>query len=36
MVRHYTHDGFDKIEDAFWTMSRKPKDLVKPIVYIEK
>ena len=33
---NYTFDGFDKIEEAFWTMANKPRDLVKPIVYIEK
>lgn len=33
---NYKYDGFDKIEEAFWTMSKKPKDLVKPIVHLEK
>jgi threonine dehydrogenase-like Zn-dependent dehydrogenase len=32
---NYKYDGFDKIEDAFWAMNDKPRDLVKPIVYIE-
>lgn len=36
MVRFNIYDGFDKIEDAFRTMSKKSNDLVKPIVYIEK
>ena len=27
--------GFDKIEDAFKLMDEKPKDLIKPIIYID-
>jgi threonine dehydrogenase-like Zn-dependent dehydrogenase len=28
--------GLDAIEEAFYLMAEKPKDLIKPIVYIEK
>lgn len=31
---NYKYEGFDKIEDAFKVMDEKPKDLIKPIVYI--
>ena len=31
---NYKFEGFDKIEDAFKVMDEKPKDLIKPIVYI--
>ncbi len=27
--------GFDKIEDAFYLMDEKPKDLIKPVVFID-
>ena len=33
---NYKFHGFDKIEEAFWTMANKPRDLIKPIVYIEE
>ncbi len=29
-------EGFDKIEDALMLMKDKPKDLIKPVVRIEK
>ena len=32
---NYQFEGFDKIEDAFKVMDEKPRDLIKPIVYIE-
>lgn len=28
-------DGFDKIEDAFHLMDEKPRDLIKPVVFID-
>ena len=28
------YEGFDKIPDAFEVMDKKPRDLIKPIVYI--
>lgn len=31
---NYKFEGFDKIEDAFKVMDEKPRDLIKPIVYI--
>ncbi len=31
---NYKFEGFDKIQDAFILMDEKPKDLIKPIVYI--
>ena len=31
---NYKFEGFDKIEDAFRVMDEKPRDLIKPIVYI--
>lgn len=31
---NYKYEGFDKIEDAFRVMDEKPRDLIKPIVYI--
>lgn len=34
LVTH-TLQGFDKIEDSFKLMVEKPKDLIKPIVYID-
>lgn len=34
MITHEFH-GFDKIEDAFIVMEEKPRDLIKPIVYID-
>ncbi|WP_315169159.1 hypothetical protein [Metaclostridioides mangenotii] len=27
--------GFDKIEEAFKLMEEKPKDLIKPVVFID-
>ncbi len=33
---NYKFHGFDKIEEAFWTMAKKPRDLIKPVVYIEE
>lgn len=32
---NYKFEGFDKIPDAFVLMDQKPKDLIKPIVYIK-
>lgn len=32
---NYKYNGFEKIEDAFKVMDEKPRDLIKPIVYIE-
>ena len=32
---NYQYEGFDKIEEAFKVMDEKPRDLIKPIVYIE-
>lgn len=32
---NYKFHGFDKIEEAFWTMAKKPRDLIKPVVYID-
>lgn len=32
---NYKYEGFEKIEDAFKVMDEKPKDLIKPIVYIK-
>lgn len=32
---NYKFDGFDKIKDAFILMDEKPKDLIKPVVYIK-
>lgn len=34
MITHRYH-GFDKIEDAFHIMDEKPRDLIKPVVYID-
>lgn len=31
---NYKYEGFEKIEDAFKVMDEKPRDLIKPIVYI--
>jgi len=31
---NYKFEGFEKIEDAFKVMDEKPRDLIKPIVYI--
>ena len=31
---NYKYEGFDKIEDAFYVMDSKPRDLIKPIVYM--
>lgn len=31
---NYKYEGFDRIEDAFLVMDRKPRDLIKPVVYI--
>lgn len=33
---NYKFEGFDKISDAVDVMDTKPRDLIKPIVYIEK
>jgi threonine dehydrogenase-like Zn-dependent dehydrogenase len=30
----HTFNGFDKIEDAFKLMDEKPRDLIKPVVFI--
>lgn len=35
LVTHEFH-GLDKIEDAFALMKDKPKDLIKPVVYVEE
>lgn len=32
---NYKFEGFDKIKDAFILMDEKPKDLIKPAVYIK-
>ncbi len=32
---NYEFHGFDKIKDAFILMDEKPRDLIKPIVYID-
>lgn len=32
---NYQYHGFDKIEEAFTVMDQKPRDLIKPIVYID-
>lgn len=32
---NYKYEGFDKIEEAFETMDKKPRDLIKPVVYID-
>lgn len=32
---NYKFEGFDKIPEAFVVMDEKPKDLIKPIVYIK-
>lgn len=32
---NYKFNGFDQIEDAFKVMDEKPRDLIKPICYIE-
>jgi threonine dehydrogenase-like Zn-dependent dehydrogenase len=29
-------DGFHAIEDAFTLMDKKPADLIKPVVFVEK
>ena len=34
MITHRYY-GFDKLEEAFYIMRDKPKDLIKPIVYID-
>lgn len=34
IISHRLH-GFEKIEDAFYLMDEKPKDLIKPIVIID-
>lgn len=34
MVTHRFH-GLEKIEDAFWLMAKKPRDLIKPVVFFE-
>ena len=34
-VLNYKYHGFDKIEEAFKVMDEKPRDLIKPIVYID-
>jgi threonine dehydrogenase-like Zn-dependent dehydrogenase len=34
MVTHEFH-GLDKVEEALQLMKDKPKDLIKPIVYID-
>lgn len=34
MVTHRLH-GLEKIEDAFWLMANKPRDLIKPVVFVE-
>ncbi|SHH05376.1 Threonine dehydrogenase [Anaerosphaera aminiphila DSM 21120] len=30
----HRYEGFDKIEDAFYLMDEKPRDLIKPVVFI--
>ena len=32
---NYKFEGFDKIEEAFKVMNEKPRDLIKPIVFIK-
>ena len=34
LVTHQFH-GFDKVEEALLMMKDKPKDLIKPIVFID-
>ncbi len=34
LITHRFH-GFEKIEDAFWLMDKKPRDLIKPAVFID-
>lgn len=31
---NYKYEGFDKIEEAFIVMDEKPRDLIKPVVFI--
>lgn len=31
---NYTYEGFDKIPEAYDAMDKKPRDLIKPIVYV--
>lgn len=31
---NYRYEGFDKIEEAFSIMDEKPRDLIKPVVYV--
>lgn len=33
-VFNYKYEGFEKIEEAFKVMDEKPRDLIKPIVYV--
>lgn len=34
LITHRFH-GFEKMEDAFYMMDEKPKDLIKPVVFID-